>query len=101
MWYDVPMSKDKVFRFRCTEADFQVWDALAKAEHRSLSDWIRLRLNGTAAVKAHVVPTEPEDVRKVSVQVPAKTRNTVCETLGHEKFKDGDGWVCKRCGVSL
>lgn len=116
----VAMAKDKVFRFRCSESDFQAWSALAKSEHRSLSDWIRLRLNWSIPASpvedsypqiigpTDPIPTKkPQKAHKVvragtgeEVQV-SRGRNVVCDTLGHEKFKQGDGWVCKRCGVVL
>jgi hypothetical protein len=38
-----------VVKVRVTETDMKTWRAAARADHRDLADWIRMRCNGLSA----------------------------------------------------
>ncbi len=41
-----PMAKDHTVKVRITEQDLEAWEAAAAKDHRTLSDWIRMRCEG-------------------------------------------------------
>ena len=40
------MAKDHTVKVRITEQDLEAWEAAAAKDHRTLSDWIRMRCEG-------------------------------------------------------
>ncbi len=42
-------TKDHVIKLRVTEVALAAWEAAARRDHRTLSDWIRARCEGIAS----------------------------------------------------
>lgn len=43
---DEEQTLDKVIKVRVSDSDHAAWTAAAKADNRTLADWIRMRCNG-------------------------------------------------------